>query len=173
MPIPVSEVAQGPTQTADTIFSVGSGIFGVTGTTVQALVASNCSTVPDSTVPESLPDRQIRCTGPRCRVLVTCDLPQSQGTRCTDRIDVFAFVRRGSGRLSGDTEAKAPRRIRFAFAIANVPPGETGSVRLRLTSRGRRIAKMGPRRLRGVAEIRNTPGSEIDSTPVTIRIRRR
>lgn len=35
MPIPVSEVAQGPTQTADTIFSVGSGIFGVTGTTVK------------------------------------------------------------------------------------------------------------------------------------------
>ncbi|MGH9890850.1 MAG: Kelch repeat-containing protein [bacterium] len=166
MPIPVSEVAQGPTQTADTIFSVGSGIFGVTGTTVQALVASGCQTL-------SLPKPQIPCSGPRCRVRVACNLPQSQVTQCTNQIDVFAFVRRGSNRLSGDTEGRAPRRIRFAFAIANVPPGEIRNVRLTLTKTGKRITRMGPRRLRGVVEIRNTPGSVVDSTRVRIRIRRR
>ena len=61
--------------------------------------------------------------------------------------------------------------IRFAFGVANVPPGEIKNVRLRLTSPGRRIVKMGKRRLKGVIEIRNTPGDLIDRTPVKIRIR--
>ena len=69
--------------------------------------------------------------------------------------------------------ARAPRRIRFAFGISNVPPGGTQNVSLRLTSRGRKIARSGNRRLRGVIEIRNTPGDLIDTTPVRIRIRRR
>ncbi len=44
-------------------------------------------------------------------------------------------------------------------------------MRLRLTPRGREIAESGKRRLRGVFEIRNTPGDLIDTTPVTIRLR--
>ncbi|MGH9890995.1 MAG: hypothetical protein ACREA0_03220 [bacterium] len=61
--------------------------------------------------------------------------------------------------------------IRFASGVANIPPGKIRNVRLKLTSSGRRIVKMGKRRLRGVIEIRNTPGDLIDRTPVRIRIR--
>ena len=100
---------------------------------------------------------------------ITCNLPQDLGISCTNRIDLV--VRASAARLSEDRAAKAPRQIRFAFGIANVPAAETKNVRLRLTRQGRRIVKMGKRRLRGVREIRNTPGDLIDSTPVRIRIR--
>jgi len=73
--------------------------------------------------------------------------------------------------MSDATSVRAPRMIRFASGVANIPPGGIEDVRLRLTSRGKRIVKMGKRRLRGVIEIRNTPGDLIDSTPVRIRIR--
>ncbi|MGH9894779.1 MAG: hypothetical protein ACREA0_22930, partial [bacterium] len=55
------------------------------------------------------PQIPIPCTGSRCKVPITCNLPQDLGTPCTNPIDLFAFVRRGSDRLSGDTEARAPR----------------------------------------------------------------
>ena len=115
------------------------------------------------------PQSPIPCTGSRCLVPVICNLPQALGTPCTNRIDLF--VRRAAVRLGDAAPTRAPRRIRFAFGIANVPPGEPANVRLRLTSRGKRIARSGKRRLSGVIEIRNTPGDIIDSTPVRIRIR--
>jgi hypothetical protein len=92
-----------------------------------------------------------------------------QVTQCINQIEVFAFVRRGSDRLSGDTKGRASRRIRFTFATANVPPSGTSNVRLTLTKRGKQIARMGPRSLRGVVEVRNTPGSVIGSMRVRIR----
>lgn len=114
---------------------------------------------------------QTGCKSSGCRVPVTCNLPPGVGTRCRNRIKLFAFVRRGFVRMSDDTLAKAPRRIQFAFGISNIPAGETKNVRLRLTPRGREIAQSGKRRLRGVFEIRNTPGTLIGRTPVTIRLR--
>ncbi len=119
--------------------------------------------------PAELARPQVACQGSRCKVSITCNLPQGPGIPCTNRIDLF--VRASAARLSEDAAAKAPRRIRFAFGISNIPPGETKNVRLRLTGAGRRIARMGKRRLRGVFEIRNTPGILIDRTPVRIRLR--
>ena len=116
---------------------------------------------------------QVACRGARCNVLITCNLPPDLGTPCMNRVNLFAFVRGGATRLSEDLAVKAPRRIKFAFGISNVPPGETKNVSLRLTSRGRKIARSGNRRVRGVIEIRNTPGDLIDTRPVKIRIRRK
>lgn len=61
--------------------------------------------------------------------------------------------------------------IRFAFGVANVGPGQTAPVRLKLTKRGKAIAKSGARKLRGVAEIRNVVGPVIGRTPVRIRLK--
>jgi hypothetical protein len=62
--------------------------------------------------------------------------------------------------------------IRFASAIANIPSGATKPVRLKLTKRGKDVvSKKKKRRLKGVIEIRNTPGTVIDTTPITIRLR--
>ncbi|MGH8512476.1 MAG: hypothetical protein ACREV8_00705, partial [Gammaproteobacteria bacterium] len=118
------------------------------------------------------PQIPIPCTGSRCGVPVTCNLPQSPGTACTNRIDLF--VRRAALRRGDGAPDKPPRRIRFALVgIASIPPGETANVRIRLTERGRRIASMGPRRLGGVIAIRNAAGTATSCTPVTIRIMRR
>jgi len=74
--------------------------------------------------------------------------------------------------LSGDGLAKAKRRIRFAFGIANVPPAQTAKVKLRLTKKAKDILKRKRgKKLKGVMEIRNTPGTAFSSTPIRIRLR--
>ena len=55
--------------------------------------------------------------------------------------------------------------------VVKVPPGETRTVRLRLTPRGKRIVNSGTKRiLSGVLEIRNSSGG-IQNTPIRIRIK--
>lgn len=116
-----------------------------------------------------LASTQLACKRSGCRVLVTCNLAPALGTSCTNRIDLFA---RAPGRLAEGAAAKASRNIRFATASANVPPGLTQNVRLRLTNRGRKIVgTTTKRRLRGVMEITNSVGTAIDRTTVRIRIR--
>jgi hypothetical protein len=91
------------------------------------------------------------------------------GISCTAQVTLFAFVPRA--RLSDRPAAQAVPRIRFAAGFANIPPSETRTVRLRLTPRGKRIVNSGTRRiLRGVLEIRNSPGG-IQNIPIRIKIR--
>ena len=106
------------------------------------------------------------CNGSRCLVPLQCN---GVGTVCPARITLFAFVPRA--RLSDRPAARAASRIRFAAAAVNVPPGETRTVRLRVTPRGRRIVRSTTKRLlRGVLEIRNSVGG-IQNTPIRIRIK--
>ncbi len=117
-----------------------------------------------------LASTQVACKNSGCRVPVTCNLAPALGTSCTNRINLFVRAPRPP---SQDAAAKASRRrIRFAAAIANVPPGLTQTVRLRLTSRGKEIVRTSnKRRLRGVMEIGNSAGTAIEPTTVRIRIR--
>ncbi|MGH9895603.1 MAG: hypothetical protein ACREA0_27200, partial [bacterium] len=116
-----------------------------------------------------LASTQVTCKNSGCRVPVTCNLAPALGTSCINRIALFV---RAPGRLAESVAAKAARRIKFAAAIANVPPGRTESVRLRLTRRGKEIVRMSnKRRLRGVMEISNSAGTAIDRTTVRVRIR--
>ena len=107
------------------------------------------------------------CNGSRCLVPLKCN---AVGISCTARVTLFAFVPRA--RLSDRPAAQVVRsRIRFAAAAVNVPPGESRTVRLRLTPRGKRIVRSGTRKvLRGVLEIRNSPGG-IQNIPIRIRIK--
>ena len=112
--------------------------------------------------------RPFECNGSRCLVPLTCN---GVGTACTAQVTLFAFVPRA--RLSDRPLAQAVRRIPFAAAAVNIPPGETRIVRLRVTPTGRRIVNAGTRRiLRGVLEIRNSPGG-IQTTPIRLRIKAR
>ncbi|MGH8565256.1 MAG: FG-GAP-like repeat-containing protein [Gammaproteobacteria bacterium] len=126
-------------------------------------------------VPAS-PRVPLPCNSARCRVAVTCNLAAALGTPCTNRIDLFV---RAPRRLTEDAavtgQRQGQRRARlFAFSIANVPPGQTANVRLRVTRLGRRIVRTsGANRLRGVLEIRNAPGTIVDTTRVRIRLGRR
>ncbi|MGQ0592075.1 MAG: hypothetical protein ACT4QB_05330 [Gammaproteobacteria bacterium] len=120
---------------------------------------------------------QVGCDSSRCRVPVTCNLAPAVGTPCTNRIEMRVRVPR---RLAQDTAVKGQRqgqrRLRvFARSSAtSVPPGQTANVRLRLTPLGRSIVMTSnANSLRGVIEIRNTPGTVIDTTRVRIRLRRR
>jgi hypothetical protein len=102
------------------------------------------------------PQNPIPCTGSRCRLPIACDLAQSQGASCANRIDLFAFV---------------PRRVGFAFGIANVPPGAINNVKLRLTTKGKEIFETSNRRrLSGVIKIRNRSGTVIESTRIRIKL---
>ncbi|MBA2591812.1 MAG: right-handed parallel beta-helix repeat-containing protein [Pseudomonadota bacterium] len=123
---------------------------------------------PEATSAE--PNPQLRCTGSACRVLIKCDAVQGSVEPC--HTSVVIFVRASALRLADDGAGKARRRIRFASAVANIPPGGTTNLRLRLTKRGRHIVRAGRnRRLSGVMEIRNSIGP-VQSIPVRLRLRR-
>ena len=105
------------------------------------------------------------CRTVGCSIPITCNATQN----CMNRIRLLIRARDVQLR---EARAKAPRMIRIAAALANIPPGATQPVRLKPTKRGRDIVKNNKkRRLRGILEIRNTPGTVIDTTPITIRLR--
>ena len=83
---------------------------------------------------------RIDCKTVGCRVPVTCNLAQN----CTNRLRLL--VRARDVRPREATRAKAPRMIRIAAAIANIPPGATKPVRLKLTNRGRNIVRNNKKR---------------------------
>ena len=117
-----------------------------------------------------LASTQLTCKNAGCRVPVTCNLAPALGTSCTNPINLF--VRARDVRLSEEPRAKAPKMIRFASAVANIPPGATDTVRLKLTKRGKNILRNNrKRRLRGVMEIRNSAATAIDRTTVRVRLR--
>jgi hypothetical protein len=121
------------------------------------------------------PQVPIPCRSARCIVPITCNLAQLPGALCTNRIKLIARVPAGLLRNEpgNDKSVRALRRIRFASGIANVAPGQTVDVSLKLTPRGRQIARSGTKRLRGVMEISNVGGTAIATTPVRLRVRRR
>lgn len=113
---------------------------------------------------------RIDCKTARCTIHLTCTLPPELGTACTNQINVSVLAR--DVRLSEETQAKASRRIRFAFGVANIPPGQTGRVRIKPTPRGRKIIQTSKkRRFAGVMEITNTPGTAINRIPIRIKLR--
>lgn len=116
------------------------------------------------------PQIPIPCRGSKCNVPVRCNLPQDPGTQCANRITLF--VHASSLRLNDSPSLRARKRIRFAFGIANIPPGQIANVRLQLTKKGNGIVEKKKRkRLKGVIEIRSAAGFAISSTPVRIRLR--
>ncbi len=147
------------------------GSVAVSGDTVIAGTCAGGTTRNTACVFEGLAEAEpaatrTTCKTAGCRIRIDCNLSQN----CRNRIRLL--VRARDVRLSAETPAKAPRMIRFASAVANIPPGVTRPVRLKLTNPGRNILENNKkRRLKGVIQIRNTPGTVIDTTPITIRLR--
>jgi|GEM_PF-1981199 len=113
----------------------------------------------------------LRCTGKICRLQASCVLPPSSGGSCTNRIDVT--VSRNALRTSEGTSVRQQRRL-FASLTANVPPGQTATVPLRLTPRARWFVRSSTkRRISGVMEIRNVAGTVTNRFPVVLRLPRR
>lgn len=102
-----------------------------------------------------------------CVVPITCNLT----TQCDTRVDLFVNVK--SIRLNDRIAAKAQRRIKFAAAVANIPPGATVTVRPKLTKRGRSILRANRnKKIKGVMTIRNAiTGDLFSSTRVRIRLK--
>ena len=131
------------------------------------------TTVPPVEIQPTQSRPIISCQGSRrCRVSLTCELATSSGAPCANRVDVLVSAPRRAGSssnalgLGDDQSAKAARRrVRYAFGIANVPVGEVRNVRLKLTRAGRRIARSGVTRLRGVMDIQNVARTAVERTP--------
>jgi hypothetical protein len=77
-------------------------------------------------------------------------------------------------RLGDEASEKAPRRLRFAAASPTSRPDPAGTVKLKLRVRtSASSATTTKRRLRGVMEIRNTAGTAISNTRITIKLKKR
>ncbi|MGQ0593376.1 MAG: PKD domain-containing protein [Gammaproteobacteria bacterium] len=117
------------------------------------------------------PGDPIVCQGRACGVPLTCNLLDAQ---CTTEATIF--VRARGGRANGDAAVRAPRTIRLASSVANIPPRQTAIVRPRLTKRGKGLLQAsragGKKRFNGTLQLRNVvTGAVISSTPITVRLR--
>ncbi|MGH8576198.1 MAG: hypothetical protein ACREXX_00425 [Gammaproteobacteria bacterium] len=137
----------------------------------SAVITTSLGGIPISaqTVEARPVGNQLRCRGRNCTFQATCILPPSPGALCTNQFVVT--VNRNALRTSEGTSVRQ-RRVRFAAGAANVPPGQTGAVRLKLTSRGRQFVRSGTKkRVNGVMEIRNVAGTTVNQIPVRLRLR--
>jgi hypothetical protein len=137
----------------------------------SAVITTSLGGIPISTqTVEARPvGNQLRCRGKNCTFQATCILPPSPGALCTNQINVT--VTKKALRSSAGATVKASR-VRFASGAANVAPGQTGIVQLKLTTRGRQFVRAGTKkRLKGVMEISNLAGTTINQIPVTLRLK--
>ena len=113
---------------------------------------------------------QATCSTVRCALRLVCNLSASLGEDCVQ--EVTLLVRARDARLRGEALARVPRTVRFAAAVATVPPGQTLPVKLRLTKKGKDIAKTKKgRRLKGLLAIKDLAGTAVTNTPVTIKLK--
>jgi hypothetical protein len=104
-------------------------------------------------------------------VRLTC---QDPSTSCTSQVNLT--VRASDVKLGRDpsASAKARRRITFAAAVVNVPPGRTDTFKLHLTKKARNFGKKtNAKRLQGRLEVRNISAAVVSNPPITIRLTRR
>jgi len=117
------------------------------------------------------PQVPVLCRRSGCRLPITCKFAQSSGGSCNNSIKVF--VRRNVARSSDASLLKAPpRSILFATGVANVPPGQTAPVTLKLKPRGKKIvkAKKG-KRIKAVMEIQNVAGTTVEATDIRLKLK--
>lgn len=99
------------------------------------------------------------CRRSTCNIRFRCNLLEDLGA-CTHQVDLFVSRPSGSRRM-----------VRFAFGVADVAPGETAFVRLKITKPGKKIARSGAKKLKGKTKIRNMFGPGIGRTPVRIKLK--
>jgi len=134
---------------------------------VEAAPVSQASSAPLS----------IPCQGKSCRVTILC-ISADLAVPCNNAITVSvgrsrrSSVSETSGEVSDGRRAKAPRMVPFASgAASNIPPRQAASVKLKITKKGRTIARSGVKKLRGVMSISNVAGSATLRIPVRIKLK--
>ncbi len=147
----------------------------VNGDQVDPDRANNVASVTTTIqLPLALPTPQTasNCDSVRCRLRLACNLSESLQASCGNRVTLFAKTR--APRLSEERAARGPRLIRFAAGVGNVPSGQTGTVRLNLTPKGKELARrlvvQGKKTLRSEMRISNVAGG-IDIIPLTVRLK--
>ena len=134
------------------------------------LRAGSITTVPSVEAAPATPQVPVLCRRSGCQLPITCKFAQSSGGSCNNEVAVF--VAKSAAKSSEASLLKAPNRILFATGFANVPPGQTGLVTLKLKPRGKKIvqAKKG-KRIRAVMEIRNVEGSALEATNIRLKLK--
>lgn len=134
----------------------------------SAVITTSLGGVPISVESRPLSD-QIRCSGLRCSVPVTCVIANEPGASCTNQVRLL--VTRKALRIRDGALVRAPQAL-FASGSVNVPPGQNGTVRPRLTKRARDFLRSTTKKkIRGMLEIKSIEGAAVNAFPVTIRIK--
>ncbi len=151
----------------------GADIVSVMAWDVDPNAASAVITTSLGGVPISVESRplgtQVRCVSARCSVPVTCVFTNEPGASCTNQLRLL--VTRKALRTRDGALVRAPG-VLFASGSVNVIPGQTGTVRPRLTRRARDFVRTTKKKtIRGLLEIRSNSGAAVNSFPVTIRVK--
>jgi uncharacterized repeat protein (TIGR01451 family) len=114
-----------------------------------------------------LPTPRTACNSKRCTLRLTCNRSGFLRGICENEIKLFVDTRARrdtrAGRLSDERAARPPRRALFAAAtIRNFLGDRTENVRLKLTSKGKKLApkliRRGKKKMTGMMEIHNHVG---------------
>ena len=126
-------------------------------------------------VQAAITSTRLDCRRAGCRVPVRCNLTEAS---CTNAVEVTVYRSR---RNSDGTVTKAARPMSFAAGVANIPPGGSGTVSLKLTKPGKQThagdqekEPEGPARHPGDRPPPSpTRRSRSATPPVTLRLKRR
>ena len=124
-----------------------------------------------------LPTRQTTCDSKRCSLRLICNETDLLERRCDNQVTLFVDTRarERARRLSDERAVRPPKLVRFAAVISSFPGGQTENVRLKLTSKGKKLARkliqQGKKKFRGgEMQISNAAGG-IDIIPLTVRLK--
>lgn len=116
----------------------------------------------------------ISCTGPRCKVQLTCPASSIPGEVCSDTVTLFikkSLLKTSSSLLKTSRTAS---RLRMAAGVSNVPQGTSQVIKLKPTKKGKAaiqaLRAKGKKSVRGVMEIRNSVGT-ITSFRIKLKVR--
>lgn len=117
-------------------------------------VGDVCDPVPEIAI---VAPNRVPCTGVRCEVKVSCDAAQT--VNCTNTASIFV----SSGLLRGSVRADSLLRrslVKMAAGTANVPPGATGTIKMKLTKQGKKVFRANRgNKIRGMMSITNGAGT--------------
>ena len=125
-----------------------------------------------------LPTPRTACNSTRCTLRLTCNRSGFLGGICENRIKLFVDTpaRRDTraGRLSNERAVKRPRVPFAAATTSNFLGDRTENVRLKLTSKGKKLARtlirQGKKKQRAMMEISNHVGGT-DIIRLTVRLK--
>lgn len=109
---------------------------------------------------------RVACNGARCDVKISCAAALT--VNCTNTASIFVTSRL----LTNSSSLLRRSVVRMAAGVASVPPGATGTIKMRLTKQGKSVVRANRGKIiRGMMSISNNAGTLSAVTRIKMKIK--